>query len=76
MKKAHTVVLAILLTAITCSCSHRGGDGAAGSRSSGFESAGHSGSSALREEYGPVSFSYSDSAPRSWDDVLFRICRP
>lgn len=71
MKKAHTVVLAILLTAITCSCSHRGGDGAAVSRSSGFESAGHSGSSAaLREDYGPASFSYSDSAPRSWDDVL------
>ena len=70
MKKAHTVVLAILLTAITCSCSHLGGDGAAVSRSSGFESAGHSGSSAaLREDYGPASFSYSDSAPRSWDDV-------
>ena len=70
MKKTHTVVLAILLTAITCSCSHLGGDGAAVSRSSGFESAGHSGSSALREDYGPASFSYSDSAPRSWDDVL------
>lgn len=72
MKKAHTVVLAILLTAITWFLF---GTAAAMEPQSAAPPALKAPGTAARpprcgKTTGRLQFSYSDSAPRSWDDVL------
>ena len=72
------IAIALTLFAISCSCAHSNGkdgfiiNGSSYHRSSSYISP----SSEQQEEYNPSSFSYSDSEPQNWDDVMIMDLPP
>ena len=71
-------IILIPFAAMLCSCSHNNsGDGLYTNNSSNHRSSSyHSAPTVQREEYNPSSFSYSDSEPQNWDDVLIMDLPP